>query len=105
LFRVKIASNIHFAILCMFEKDPGNLWGQYLAVINQRESRLLNFLSKPNTMTDIVQEGIVYQRPRQPEEFYALTEEMIMRKHLDLHVSNSMVVKAGEPRFAVSEVG
>jgi hypothetical protein len=39
-------------------------------------------------MTDIVQEGIVYQRPREPEEIYALTEEMLMRKHLDRLISN-----------------
>jgi len=38
---------------------------------------------------------IVYQRPREPQEFYAMTGEMIMQKHLDLLVSNSMVVKEG----------
>ena len=47
-------------------------------------------------MTDIVQEWIVYQRPREPEEFYALTEEMIMKKHLDRLISNPWVIKAGE---------
>jgi hypothetical protein len=31
-----------------------------------------------------------------PEEFYALAEEMIMQKHLDLLVANSAVVKKGE---------
>ena len=31
-----------------------------------------------------------------PKEFYALAEEMIMQKHLDLLVANSMVVKEGE---------
>jgi hypothetical protein len=46
-------------------------------------------------MADIVDEWIVYQRPREPQEFYALSEEMIMQKHLDLLVSNSMVVKEG----------
>ena len=46
-------------------------------------------------MEDIVDEWIVYQRPRQPQDFYALTEEMIMQKHLDLLISNSKVVKEG----------
>lgn len=79
----------------IFEENPGDLWDQYLAVIDHRESRLLDFLNQPRTMADIVDEWIVYQRPREPQEFYALTEEMIMQKHLDLLVSNSMVVKEG----------
>ena len=80
----------------VFEKDPGDLWDQYLAVIDYRERRLLDFLNQPRTMTDIVDAWIVYQRPREPKEFYALAEEMIMQKHLDLLVSNSLVVKEGE---------
>ena len=44
-------------------------------------------------MADVVDEWIVYQRPREPQEFYAMTEEMIMQKHLDLLISKSMVVK------------
>lgn len=80
----------------IFEEDPGDLWDQYLAVIDYREQRLLDFLNQPRTMADIVDAWIVYQRPREPKEFYALTEEMIMQKHLDLLVSNSTVVKEGE---------
>ena len=80
----------------IFEKDPGDLWDQYLAVIDYREQRLLDFLNQPRTMADIGDAWIVYQRPREPTEFYALTEQMIMQKHLDLLVSNSMVVNEGE---------
>ena len=79
----------------VFEEDPGDLWERYLAVIDYRQSRLLDFLNQPRTMADIVNEWIVYQRPRQPQDFYALTEEMIMQKHLDLLISNSKVVKEG----------
>jgi len=80
----------------IFEEDPGDLWDQYLAVIDYREQRLLDFLNQPRTMADIVDAWIVYQRPREPKEFYAMAEEMIMQKHLDLLVSNSMVVNEGE---------
>ena len=80
----------------IFEEDPGKLWDQYLAVIDYRESRLLDYLNKPRTMADIVDEWIVYQRPREPKEFYALTEEMIMQKHLDLLISSSQVAKEGD---------
>jgi glyoxylase-like metal-dependent hydrolase (beta-lactamase superfamily II) len=80
----------------IFEENPGDIWDQYLAVIDHRAGRLLDFLNEPRTMADIVGEWIVYQRPREPQEFYAMTEEMIMQKHLDLLVSKSMVVKKGE---------
>ena len=77
----------------IFEENPADIWDQYLAVIDHRESQLLDFLNEPRTMADIVGEWIVYQRPREPQEFYAMTEEMIMQKHLDLLISKSKVVK------------
>lgn len=80
----------------IFEENPGDLWDQYLAVIEYRQSRLLDFLNEPRNMADIIDEWIVYRRPREPKEFYTLTEGMIMQKHLDLLISNSMVVKEGE---------
>ena len=80
----------------IFKEDPGDLWDQYLAVIDHRESRLLDHLKEPRTMVEIVDEWIVYQRPREPPEFYAMTEEMIMQKHLDVLISKSAVVKEGE---------
>ena len=79
----------------IFEENPGDLWDQYLAVIEYRQSRLLDFLNQPRTMADIVDQWIVYQRPREPQDFYTLTEGMIMQKHLDLLISNSMVIKEG----------
>jgi glyoxylase-like metal-dependent hydrolase (beta-lactamase superfamily II) len=79
----------------IFEEDPGKLWDQYLAVIDYRESRLLDYLNKPRTMAEVVDAWIVYQRPREPKEFYALAEEMIMQKHLDLLISSSQVAKEG----------
>jgi len=63
--------------------------------ILQHNFRLRDFLNEPRTMADIIDEWIVYQRPREPREFYTLTEGMIMQKHLDLLISNSMVVKEG----------
>lgn len=46
-------------------------------------------------MVDIVDQWIVYGRPREPLEFYTLTEGMIIQKHLDLLISELMVVKDG----------
>ena len=47
-------------------------------------------------MADIIGQWIVYGRPREPREFYALTEGMIMQKHLALLISKSIVIKEGE---------
>ena len=80
----------------IFEEDPGDLWDQYLAVIDYRQNRLLDFLSEPRTMADIIDQWIVYGRPREPREFFTLAEGMIMQKHLDLLISGLMVVKEGE---------
>ena len=80
----------------IFEENPGDLWDRYLAVIDYRQNRLLDFLSEPRTMANIIDQWIVYGRPRDPREFYTLTEGMIMQKHLDLLISELMVVKEGE---------
>ena len=80
----------------IFEENPGDLWDQYLAVIEYRQSRLLDFLDEPRSMPEIVNEWIVYQRPREPLDFYTMTEEMIMQKHLDLLILKSVVAKEGE---------
>lgn len=80
----------------IFEEDPGDLWDRFLAVIDYRQNRLLDFLSEPRTMAEIIDRWIVYGRPREPLEFYTLTEGMIMQKHLDLLISKSIVIKEGE---------
>jgi glyoxylase-like metal-dependent hydrolase (beta-lactamase superfamily II) len=77
----------------IFDAQPADLWDQYLAVIDHRQSRLLDFLDEPRTMPEIVNEWIVYRRPREPLDFYAMSEEMIMQKHLDFLMAKSIIVK------------
>ena len=79
----------------IFEENPADIWDQYLAVIEYRASRLLDFLNQPRSMPEIVNEWIVYQRPREPQDFYTMAEEMIIQKHLNLLISESAVVKEG----------
>ena len=64
----------------IFEKDPGELMDQYLAVIHRREAKLVDLLKEPKTMADIVNAWIVYRHPREPEEFYTFAEQAIMQK-------------------------
>jgi glyoxylase-like metal-dependent hydrolase (beta-lactamase superfamily II) len=67
----------------VFDHEPGPLWDDYLGVIDTRESKLLNLLRTPQTMADIVNAWIVYQKPREPAAFFAFAEEALMRKHLE----------------------
>ena len=77
----------------IFADDPDDLWDQYLAVIHQREAKLVELLNEPRTMADIVDAWIVYQRPREPLEFYAFAEQAIMQKHLNRLMVNSSIVE------------
>lgn len=77
----------------IFEKAPGDLWDQYLAVIHQRQDKLLALLKEPKTMTEIVNAWIVYGRPREPKQLYAFAEQAIMQKHLDVLMADSRVVE------------
>lgn len=66
----------------LFEANPGPAWDAYLAVMDQREQRLLELLAEPRTLDEIVQARIVYQKPREPRAFYDWAEAATMKKHL-----------------------
>jgi len=66
------------------ERDPGERWDLYLRVIETRESKLLDLLDEPKSMREIVEERIVYGRPREPRMFFDFNERLIMAKHLEM---------------------
>ncbi len=80
----------------IFERDPGELWGTYVGVIEERTLKLLKHLEKPRTMNEIVDAWIVYGRKREPEAFFAFAEEALMKKHLEMLMEKSMVSKNGD---------
>ncbi len=55
----------------------------YLGIIDQREDTLLNFLEKPRTLDEIVDQWIIYKKPREPREFFEPGERGMIKKHLD----------------------
>ena len=67
----------------LFEEEPGDLWDQYLGVINKREERLLAFLKEPRTLEEIVDAWIIYGKVREPKLFYQFGEKAHMVKHLE----------------------
>lgn len=80
----------------VFEKEPGELWSEYIGVIDDRESKLLEHLSSPQSISSIVNAWIVYRKPREPEEFFAFAEEALMRKHLERLMRSGLVVEVKE---------
>ncbi len=75
----------------VFDQQPGTIWDDYLEVIQTRERKLLDFLSEPRTVEDIIHQWIVYLKPREPKEFFEQGERAIMGKHLESLVARGEV--------------
>jgi glyoxylase-like metal-dependent hydrolase (beta-lactamase superfamily II) len=66
-----------------FEGDASAAFAAYLAVIDEREAKLLDFLSQPRGLDEIVAACIIYHKPREPKVFYEWSEGAFMGKHLE----------------------
>jgi hydroxyacylglutathione hydrolase len=75
----------------VFEQEPGEIWDQYLDVINEREEKLLKLLEGSHTLEDIVEAWIVYKRPREPRIFFEFGERALMKKHLEKLMNQDVV--------------
>ncbi len=75
----------------VFQNNPGELWDNYLEVIQIRENKLLRVLEKNPTMEDIIDEWIIYGKPREPRSFYQFGERANMSKHLESLIRRGVV--------------
>jgi hydroxyacylglutathione hydrolase len=82
----------------VFEKEPGKIWDQYLAVIDKREEKLINLLDEPHTLEDIVATCIFYGRPREPKTFFEFCERAFVKKHLE-KLMNQGIVKVADGQY------
>ena len=80
----------------IFEEEPGARWDKYLAVIAEREGKLIDLLKTPRTLEQIVAACIIYVRPREPKMFFELGERGHMKKHLEKFMKEDLVKKEGE---------
>ncbi len=80
----------------VFEEEPGVRWDEYLAVIDEREKRLVDRLQTQQTLDEIVGAWIVYGRPREPKAFFEFGERVLMKKHLEKLMNEGRVVRDGE---------
>ncbi len=75
----------------IFEADPGEHWNRYLKVIDHRDEKLLEFLSEPRTMEEVINAGLVYGKNRRPREFFVFGEDRLMGKHLERLIEKGAV--------------
>jgi hydroxyacylglutathione hydrolase len=75
----------------VFEEEPGDLWESYIEVVRRREQRLLALLNTPKNLDQIVDEGIVYNRPGTAENFFRFGEAAIMSKHLERNIRKGVI--------------
>lgn len=80
----------------IFYGDTEKLWDQYIKVIDQREEKLFNFLNRPRTMEEIIQQWIVYGKAREPAEYFVFGERAIMGKHLEALIEKGHVAQDGD---------
>jgi len=80
----------------ILEEEPGAMWDQFLAVIDEREEKLVDRLKTPQTLDDIIDAWIIYGRPREPKVFFRFGERVHMKKHLEKLINEERVVRDGE---------
>ena len=78
-----------------FEGDIAAACDAYLAVIDEREAKLLDFLSQPRSFEEIVAACLVYRKPREPKAFFEWGEGAIMGKHLERLMQRGSVALEG----------
>ncbi len=85
----------------IFYGDTEKLWDDYLAVVDRREEKLMEFLKTPRTMDEIIHQWIVYGRAREPMDFFIFGERAIMEKHLERLITSSQVGREKERYYAI----
>ena len=66
----------------IIEGDIKDRLDAYSSVIIERESRLLDLLSKPRTTKEIVNHAIIFGKPWEPPEMFEFFEGTMIEKHL-----------------------
>ncbi len=75
----------------LFEENPGSLWDDYENVIDQRDKKILAFLSQPKTLAELCAAWLIYGRPREPKEMYEFNERVLVCKHLEYLQKNGKI--------------
>jgi len=68
----------------------------YLAVIDSRDSSILEFLDRPRTREDIIDQWLIYRRPRGPVGFYSFLERNMIGRHLERLLRAGQIIETEE---------
>ena len=71
--------------------DIRELAEAYIRVIDEREQNLVAYLGEPRTFDEIVEQWIIYKKPREPLDFYLFGERAMIKKHLEHLIGNGRV--------------
>ncbi len=80
----------------VFIRPEKDLWDKYLAVIDKREEKILELLSSPRTLEELVNSWVIYGKLKEPLAFYQFGERGHIIKHLDRLIGCGQVVSDGE---------
>ncbi len=86
----------------IFTSPPEDRWDKYLGVIYERERKLLHALEQPKALEELVEEWIIYGRPREPRVFFAFGERAHLKKHLEDLIKRGLVQKFAD-RFVLTD--
>lgn len=70
----------------------------YLAVIDEREKKLMTFLEKPRTLGEITDQWMIYKKPREPKYLFEFAERALIKKHLE-RLERKKKVKRNKGRY------
>lgn len=80
----------------VFYGDTQELWDRYVSVVDQREQKILDYLTTPRTLKDILSQWIVYGKAREPLDFYTFCERAIITKHIEELINSGRVTMNGD---------
>lgn len=82
--------------------EINSLADSYIGVIKRREEKLLEYLSEPRTLDEIVGQWICYGKYREPEYFFEFGERSLMKKHLERLEKHGMAALSEDGRYALT---
>jgi len=85
----------------IIEGDLSGAAEAYLAVIHERERKLLACLDRPRTLDEIAGRWIMYKRPREPKYLFEFAERALVRKHLE-RLEKKKTVTRVEDRYVLA---
>lgn len=81
--------------------DISQLARAYISVIERREERLIEYLFRPRTLDEIVEQWICYGKYREPDYFFEFGERSLMKKHLERLEKHGIAEHSEDGRYSL----